>query len=908
VGGLLVAFFGFPISHEDDALRAVRAAVEVSGRIAELDEPIGPHAARVVVETGDIVVSGSGGSLADMVSGPAVTAAFRLQHIARIGDVIIGPKTLQLVRGAAVVLPVSNGAPAWRVIGMMQDSQARLRFDSAIVGRDKELASIGAAFRAAIKSAKPKRCIVAGEAGIGKTRLCASFADSVDGKALVAWGRCASYGEGVTFLPFREALLDAAGDGGWPSLAELAPEDSDVLAAGLGLAPGTETVPAVFRAATRLLEAIAARQPLVLVLDDLHWAEQTLLDLIDFVISSGRGRLLVLCLGRPELLEQRPEWSDALVLDPLPDDDVAAMLRGRNPAIDDDAIGTIVDRARGNPLFAEQLLAAQDEVGVDSLPTSLRALIAARLDRLGPGERDLLRVAAVVGDQCGREALAALLPDEVAPYLERHLSALERRRLLARGKDNLVVFAHPLIQLAAYRSMTHPDRAALHRRCAEWLLGGAPELPPELDEVVGYHLERAVLSLRAIGTDDVGLADRAVAHLSRAGASAVARSDQSAAQNLLSRARAMMAANDPARAPLAQSLAEVDLVLGRFAEAQQLLSEVAADASAAGDEAMAKAARLEHTRIQFIVGPDPVRFESIEREATEAESFFTGYGDDGGRARAVFLRGCVRQRQGRLSEAEQALRAALRLADRAGVVRERMASRWVLAEVLATGPVPAERCLSEIEALALPGIEHPGLLMQAGVLCAMDRRFEEGLELIERARRAVQEALHAPRLLAFVAAARGAAELLAGDFDAAEASLRSQLHFVRRRGERDALSACAARLSLLLYRTGRLEEASELAALAMANVPAESVEALALSRVASAMVMASQDPDAALDLALLVLQGVPHEMPNLRGDLYRILGGLYRARGDRERGDGALAQALQCYRAKGNLAAAAHVS
>lgn len=908
VGGLIVAFFGFPAAHEDDAVRAVRAGVEIRDRIATAEEPVVRHAARVVVETGDIVVRGSGGSLADMVSCPAVTLAFRLQRQARDGDVIVGPRTLQLVRGAAIVVPVRDGgAAAWRVIGMMDDSQRRLRFDSTMVGRADELARVRSAFHSAVRSGQPIRCTVVGEAGIGKTRLAADFAQSVDGEALVAWGRCASYGEGITFLPLREALLDAAGDRGWPALAELVPEDAAMVAAGVGLVEGTVTVPAVLRAAVRLLDALAVAQPLVLVLDDLHWAEPTLLDFVDQLVRSGKGKLLVLCIGRPELLDQRPEWSDTLFLEPLPADDVVTLLRIRAPGIDSDDVSTIVDHARGNPLFAEQLLAAQQDAGLDVLPASLRALLAARLDRLGPGERDLLRVAAVIGDECSRDALAALLPEEATVYVERHLSALERRRLLTSGNGGVVRFGHVLIRIAAYRSMTHTDRAALHRRYGEWLLEGASQRPPDPDEMVGYHLEQAVLSLRAIGATDEALTAQAVAHLSRAGKRAVARSDETAAQNLLSRARAMMASADPELPALTQSLAEVDLVLGRFAEAQQLLLVLAQDAAVAGDEIAAQAARLEHARIQFIVGPDPVPLSSIEREAAEARSLFAARGDDGGLGRAIFLEGCIRLRQGRLTEAERDLRASLDLADRAASVRERLASRWVLAEVLATGPMPVRRCLGEIEALSVPWMEHPGLLIHAGVLYSMDRRFDEGRELLDRAQRAVQEALHAPRLLMFVAAARAAAELLAGDFDATETALRTWLDSARRTGEREKLPVAAARLSMLLHKTGRPSEAAELAALATATTPAEGVEAHALSVAAAAGVAASGDPDRGLDLALEALRWAPAEMPNLRGDMHRALADVHFAKGDTTSGEAAVAEARRCYEAKGNLAAVAQL-
>ncbi|WP_458114477.1 AAA family ATPase [Arthrobacter sp. R1-13] len=906
VGGLMVAFFGFPVAHEDDAVRAVRAAVEVCDRIGTADERVVRHAARIVVETGDIVVTGSGGSLADMVSGPAVTSAFRLQRLVRDGDVLVGPRALQLVRGAAVVVPVPGAGAAWRVIGMMDDTRGRLRFDSMMVGRAEEVARIRAAFRSAVRSGRPRRCLVVGEAGIGKTRLATEFAESVHGEALVVWGRCASYGEGITFLPLREALLDAAGDRGWPALDELLPEDAPVVAAGLGLVDGTVNVPAVLRAAVRLLDALSVAHPLVLVFDDLHWAEPTMLDLVDQIVGSGNGRLLVLCLGRSELLDQRAEWTDALVLEPLPSVDVATLLRARAPGIDDDAVTTIIDRARGNPLFAEQLLAAQGEADLDALPASLRALLAARLDRLGPGERDLLRVAAVVGDNCGRDALAALLPDEARTYIERHLSALERRRLLTRDKGSVVRFGHVLIRLTAYRSMTHPDRAALHRRYAEWLLDGS-QRQAGLDEVVGYHLEQAVLNLRAIGAADESLAAQAVAHLSCAGGRAVARVDETAAQNLLSRARAMMASGDPERAALTQSLAEVDLVLGRFAEAQQLLLELAQDAAAAGDDVAARAASLEHARIQFIIGPEPLPLSSIEREAAEAEAFFSVRNDDGGRCRAVFLKACIRLRQGRLIEAERAFRANIELADQADSMREKMANRWVLAEALTLGPVPVRQCLAEIDSFALPGMEHPGLLIHSGVLCAMDRRFDEGRELLDRAQRAVREALHAPRLLMFVAAARGAAELLAGDLDEAEAAVRTWLDTARRTGEREKLPVAAARLSLLLHEKGRPDETAELAALATATAPAEAVEAQALSAAASAKVAASGDPDSAIDLALEALRWAPAEMPNLRGDVHRIVADVYFARGDPASGEAALVKARRCYQAKGNLAAVAQL-
>jgi tetratricopeptide (TPR) repeat protein len=204
-------------------------------------------------------------------------------------------------------------------------------------------------------------------------------------------------------------------------------------------------------------------------------------------------------------------------------------------------------------------------------------------------------------------------------------------------------------------------------------------------------------------------------------------------------------------------------------------------------------------------------------------------------------------------------------------------------------------------------MEHPGLLIHAGVLYSMDRRFDEGRAMLDRAQRAVEEDLLAPRLRMFVAAARGAGELLAGDLDAAEAAMRTWLDHAKRTGERENLPAAAGRLSLLLHKTGRLDEAGELAELATATAPAEGVEAQALSAAASARLAASGDVRSALDLALKALHWAPLEMPNLRGDVHRIVADVYFALGDPASGEAALAEARRCYQAKGNLAAIAQL-
>ncbi len=235
-----------------------------------------------------------------------------------------------------------------------------------------------------------------------------------------------------------------------------------------------------------LFEVIARERPLIIVFEDLHWAEPTLLDLIDLLEREAAGRMLLLCIARPDLLEHRPEWKrlNTLPLGPLSSGDLESLVVERAGSIAADTRRHIVEASQGNPLFAEQLLAALDDE-TDMVPGSLRGLLTMRLDRLGPGERDVLRCASVVGMDLGHDAVCALLPDDAQPFVERHLDALQRKRLIERVGANRFRFCHSLIRLAAYQSMTREDRAVLHERFAEWLKHDQSDQLPEFAQSLG---------------------------------------------------------------------------------------------------------------------------------------------------------------------------------------------------------------------------------------------------------------------------------------------------------------------------------------------------------------------------------------------------------------------------------------
>jgi DNA-binding SARP family transcriptional activator/tetratricopeptide (TPR) repeat protein len=914
-GQAFVGLFGLPRAHEDDAVRALRAAAELS-RVAETlaaNDAV-RFVARAGIDTGEVIVGPVSGAVQGDLTGPVVASAARLHEAARAGEVLAGTATQRLVRGRAVLLPAHDlgvdPVKAWRLRGDVSATPVGPP-DAPMRGRQRELTSLRTAFRTTVRTATPSWLTVLGEAGIGKSTLAAAFARSIGTSARVVTGHCLAYGEGITFLPLREALFEAAGSGGWAALASLVgSDDAEQIAAAIGLRPAALSPDQQLPAVRRLIETLARQRPLVIVIEDIHWAEPTLIELLDYISTTASGAIFLLGLARPELLAEARRASTTLTLDPLPEADLEQLIVDRaTAALDPDEIRRIVREAGGNPLFAEQLLAALAEADVDVVPASLRSLLAMRLDRLGPAERDLLRCAAVIGPECDEAALTAVLPDKAHPFLARHLDSLVGKQLIERTAATTLSFRHILIQLAAYQSMTRQDRARLHERYAGWL-EAVPSAPPELDEIVGYHLEQAVEHRRAIGAIDATLprlATRAGERLMRAAERALARVDNTAAENLLSRARTLLPIGHPQRVWVSQRLAETDLVLGRHRQGQEVLDELIAHARASGDTSYERFARLERARIQLTYDPEPL--SAIRREAQDSIAFYSQTGDAAGRNKAEFLLGCVLQLEGRIVEAAQTFLDGLAVADSAAQVREAMAYRWMLAETTELGPMPVADCIELCERLVnARGMEHPGVLIELAMLNAMRGRFDEARRLNDRARQLLVEQVRARRLLRWVAHSRAWIELMAAQYSAAEREFRVALASTRELGERESTARVAAGLASTLFAQGKHDEAAAFAAESAQAAPPETVEAQARSLAAFARAAsAASNHYRAENIARQAVDRAPQDMPNLRGDVMVDLAEVLRAAGHEREAMAIADGAARLYEGKGNTASMARI-
>ena len=569
IGDAVCAVFGVPAVHEDDALRAVRAGLEVQERLARLREgaPI-PLEARVGITTGEVLVAGGGGPLI----GDAMNTASRLQSGAAPGEVLVGEPTWRLVRDAVAAEPAPPLAAkgkaepvlAWRVLALAPGSPARARrLDAPMVGRDREAAQLAGAYREVAEVRACRLFTVLGAAGAGKSRLVEEFLGSLGDVAEVLRGRCLSYGEGITWLPLAEALRPTLGlaefagpdDVAAAVRAAAAGEGPDAAAVAEGLGglfglPGSGSAEQTAWAVRRLLEARARERPIVLVLDDVHWAEPALLDLVEHLAERADGPLLLLCMARPELLDARPGWgsgavpADAVHLVPLAPADadalVGALLGGA--ALPTGARERVTSTAGGNPLFLEEILrmlvdegrlAREGDAWVVTgdlsglrIPPTVSALLSSRLDRLPEGERSVLEAASVEGQSFSAGALEALLPEASRDALPGLLRSLARKDLVVPerrsglGRDGYR-FRHLLIRDAAYDAIPKSSRARLHLAYADWLEAAAGDALPEYREVLGHHLVQAYRYREELGVpDDPDLRLRAARALDEAGARA----------------------------------------------------------------------------------------------------------------------------------------------------------------------------------------------------------------------------------------------------------------------------------------------------------------------------------------------------------------------------------------------------
>jgi class 3 adenylate cyclase/tetratricopeptide (TPR) repeat protein len=825
IGDAVMAVFGIPVVHEDDALRAVRAAGEMREALRSLELE-----ARIGINTGEVVAGGG----ETLVAGDAVNVAARLEQAAQPGEVLIGAETYGLVRDAVEVERVdplalkgkSEPVVALRLVRVDPSAPARRRrLDAPMVGRERERSLLRQAFERAAADRACQLFTVLGAAGVGKSRLAAEFLSELGEEAAVLSGRCLPYGEGITYWPIFEIVGDAAsleqGDGpeaARAKLVALVDEDAELVAAriveALGLAEGTggeET----FWAIRRLLEALARQRPLVVLFDDVHWAEPTFLDLVEHLADWSRDApILVLCLARPELLEARAGWgggklnATTILLEPLDAEEARRLIDNLSSELPESTRTRVVAAAEGNPLFIEEMVAMLREGGADgvvAIPRTIQALLAARLDGLDRGERTVIERAAVEGKVFHQGAAAALAPDgvDISPLL----LSLVRKQLIRPERPTITGerafrFRHLLIRDAAYEAIPKQARAELHEAFAAWL----EQRTTEYDEILGYHLDQAARYRRELGQADEELAHRAAEHLGRAGEAAAARGDVPAAVSLLGRAAGLKP-----RPPLLLKLGEAQIDAGELELAVKTLAEAVEAAALAGDRRVRADGDLALSLVRLQLNPEG-RADELRRSADRAISLHKELGDEPALGRAWMALSDAGNFGGEWSASYRAAERALEHARRG---RDRTLELTAATRLAGwAGPMPADEGAELVRAL-LPDaagnrVQTALLLRVVAPLEAMRERIDQARTAYRRAQ-AIYEELGLRFELGRAAFGIFTAEFVAGDVQIAEREARRGYEIFAAMGDRAYFSTLAAMVGEALYAQGQVDEAEQYA-------------------------------------------------------------------------------------------------
>jgi class 3 adenylate cyclase/tetratricopeptide (TPR) repeat protein len=960
IGDAVMAVFGHPVVHEDDALRAVSAADELRARLGKLNHELAQQWGvqlewRMGVNTGEVVV-GDPGDTQTIASGDTVNVAARLQQAAEPGDVLLGRETYRLVRDRIEAGPLQafslkgkrEAVAPWKLEQLRERAAGMLRrLDSPFVGRKLERAQIEQVYRATVEESACRQFALIGAPGIGKTRLAQECISRLL-SAQVLQGRCLPYGEGITFWPVKEIVRGAASitaeDGPEEArdkvLRLLRPGEDSALVCervcgtvGLGgRAPRTEES---FWALRRLFESMAAARPLVLVFEDLHWAEPTLLDLIEYLVGWSSGSpILLFCIARPELLDARASFgNDAVVLEPLGAEEIGALAAnalGSRP-VDPAVIHRVAAAAEGNPLFAQEfarmlvddgLLAGDDGVwsateSLDALavPPSIHALLAARLDRLDADEREVVQCASVVGKEFWWGSVADLVDPAVRGRVASRLQALVRKRLIFPAGSSALIgedafrFSHILVRDAAYAALSKSRRAEMHERHAEWLLDKARHRPAEVEEIVGYHFEqasRARVELAPVDPAAAALATRAAGHLGAAGRRALTRGDTHAAVGLLRRASEL----DPEAAPtLVPELGTALMESGRLEEAEAILTRAIGAAEQAGDARNAQHAAVIRGAVRLRTDPTWA-VEDTRTIADEAIETFTRLDDDRGLAQSLRLLSITHAWHGEWDAMREALERARSHADRADDPSAHAAIVSWLNIAMYYGPTPAEDAIRSYRAV-LASVDEESIVggatacLLAGAL-AMTGRFDDARRYGSRGTMILTELNQQVRLgnaRAYIADA----ELLAGDARAAEHELEQAYATFSGIGNESGALSAAWELASVLCAQGRYDDAERWASLGRDMLDELDAMTRVTGLAAEARLAAHAGRGAeARDLAYRAVKlGDRGDALNVRAGAWLALAATLRGERDDARADDAVHKAIAIYEAKGNEVAAA---
>jgi predicted ATPase/class 3 adenylate cyclase len=906
VGDAVMAVFGLPRAHEDDALRAVRAALEMQTAVEGLNASLTGNdvpelRVRIGINTGEVV---TGDETTTLVTGDAVNTAKRLEQAAAGGEILIGAVTERLVRHAArleAIAPVdakgkANPVEAWRVRLLEIQEEAAPYPEPRLVGRGPELELLEGAWERIRSDHSCELVTILGEAGIGKSRLVSELAARIEGEFVA--GRCLSYGEGITYWPVLEVLRQL---GTLPSQ----PDAARALRSLLGEIKEPSSAEEIAWGFRQLLEERARETPLLCVFDDLQWAEETFLDLLEHLALLSRDApILLLCMARPELSELRAGWPVTLRLQPLEAEPVSELIpNSLPPALQE----KIAHSAAGNPLFLIEMTAlAREGEGELSVPASLRALLSARLDQLSLEERHLLQCASVEGEVFHRGALLALCPEEL--HLTPRVASLVRKELLypagaqIPGEDAFR-FRHLLLRDAAYAALPKADRASLHERFAAW----AEERSGDYDELLGYHLEQAVRyrsELGSLSEPDRVQAARASEFLGSAGGRALSRGDMPAAVDLLSRAVSLRPESDDRRLTLLPELGAALREAGELTRADEVLSEALDAGRSTENRHVELAALIERAALRLISEPED---DADLNEVEEAIPALEEFGDDRALAGAWSLIG---RRQGlwkgRFAHGEAALERALTYAKRMGDRRQEALILGQLALSALSGPTPVDEAVARCRRLVTEAggdrLVEANVARYLAVLEAMRGNFSDAETLVGEARATYEDLGMHLMARSAISLAYGAIGLLAADYRAAGFELRTGLDALEEMGERGYLSSVAAFLAQALYGQGRLDEADDLARRAQASAAPDDLWSQVLSRGTRAKVAASRGAheNAERHAREAVGLAAATDALDLHGNALIDLADTLALAGRNEEAATCVADALRLYERKGN--------
>jgi class 3 adenylate cyclase/tetratricopeptide (TPR) repeat protein len=882
-GDGFMAAFGVPELHEDDALRAVRAAGELRTILDELAKEVREQRGlefhvRLGINTGNVLVRDAG-TLEEELTGTPVNLAKRFEELAGAGEILLGEETYRLVADAVKAEPagpltvkgVAEPQNVWRLLEVLPDRPGRARRPIApMVGRGREQQLLHHLFERAAAEGACHLVSVLGSAGVGKSRLVDEFVAGLSDQASVLRGHCPAFGDSVTMWPMVEVVRQAAGiapdDTAEQARARLAELLAGVergnlvterIAQLLGFGQDAGLPEDTFWALERLLETLARRRPLVLVIDDLQWAHPILLDAVEHVAEYADAPLMLLCMARPdELFSRRAQWSGgkanslSFLLSPLPEREgeqlVVHLLGGRvDPAVQ----AHVSEWAQGFPLLVEELvsnlrdegrlgaadgrwtLRAEPEETADrrapTVPTSIHALLLARLDRLGPRGRAVIEPAAVVGQQFHLGDVEALHPGGAAADLTAGLQELVRHDLIRadHGPTSAPLppnsgpgyrFRHATIKTVAYERLPDDRRAELHERYADWLERETEDRRSQFDEIVGHHFYEAyryAARLDPAGDQVTELARRAGERYAAAGQRAAVRGDTRLVQAWLGRSARLLPADHPLRLRSLPALAEAQQSNGKLTEATRAYQELARSATAVGDEGLALHATI--GRLGITAVHDPRQFLREGRDEVElAIAAFERLGDRLGLAKAWHLLAYLDWTRGRLTQAEAAAERARALAREAGDPGWEANAIGMHCLTLYWGPLPLE-IVDRRGREALAEAERSGVSSLAATAYRVLARVAAHRGDLEEARRFVElasaitreEGSLLPRAVDCIS--RAMVEMLAGDLPAAEEVLRNgyaQLEEMGGTGPRVNVATLLARVRLQRNRNDDAEE------------------------------------------------------------------------------------------------------